>query len=1606
MEGISLGSAFLRLYGDRSALDQELERLKRQTDQLERNGINVPVNADTRDATRELTGLRGRLQQLQDTLNQIGQGLRGDGDAWSSLADSLSGLAGRAAESGGAMGRMGSMLGNAGAAAARAIPILGQLGMAAMGVQAVFQGLSGAINGVIGPLAALSQEAGRFNQQVAEASIFATNAFAVIGPDGKAIEGTANQMRALRGTISKEYKEIQKEVAQISGATASQIYDGFNIILQNVSALGSEGEDLSNVRKLATRLAAGMNTLNVPGDQLTSEMYSLLSGDVQMYDKLGRDLYGPNASQIIKKLQAEDKFYEDLMGKLEKLYDGQKVLSESLVNVQSNFSDVFETISSEGGQALERGLAKSLKAVLNPLDELQGSFMGFMRAANEFLEPIMRILGEIGGWFVSVGSAIASTLQVVMDLLALGASVIGSVLGPALRGVGKALTAAAKGFELIASLVSAVVRPITTLFRILGDQGNQDVDGAFDPIIEGLDSLIGFAERASQVIARPFIEYAKWRAWARGKSAGKSDEQIKGEQDEIETEFAKALGQSDAPTLRALKLGRETEDLLNEINQRLGSGSTRQLNIAKETSQLVQDRIKNEITGLEQGVKLLQTQKGLQESMNQLAEARRGIAMSRAGFAVQVAGSPEARLAAEERKNELAARQEQERINERKALLGTERQLLQLQLQMQVRQQQIQQEQLKIQRLEIQIQRDKAMGAAKDVANKLNNAAPGSSEYRALREQWKILGDEYELRRKQLAIMDRTVALSFEAEAGARRTNAIEQQRLGIQGQVLDVQGQAAGLTLQQQQTLTRLQRQEQELKNQLTAQQNARNNLIKAAEQELQALQRQEKTQQGIQEIERARMESRKAAADAEVQTAERELRAVQARDGASTGRDYLAAQIEAIAAGTKGFVSEADATRRLYDAKGRQLALEQEMQRQQLQAQQERERSELRIAAIQLRITELQTLNLQTELQFRRQQLGLQQQRDALAGSSTIPGAPPAPVLPPPAGGSGAGSRGFGTLSVGAIKGLARAAGFNDRDASIMAAIAMAESGGRSSALNNNPGTGDLSFGLWQVNMIGRMGPERRRQFGISSNEALFNPEVNAAAARQVKASQGFAAWSVYRSGAYKAYLPAALQAQAIDPGASIGATGQAPTSLGNDLLQNSTDLVRVEGDLARIRGEQVQLQTQEAQLSERLALGLGALETNQAAQRAQFQTDQLRAQLTAEVLNSFKGRLAVGVADAFATGMTGAVRGVFAAIRSGQSVGDAINGAMERMADQVLETILSAALKPMQDAIYENILGGLLGNDLKAVEQQVAAQQQAAAQGLTSAGQVLQTAGQGLQAAAQAISSAASGATGAAGAGAAASGAAGSSNSGGLTWPAIPDFPETEGSAGPSPNGPDPAKEQAKQAKQAKSTAEKSQELQKAMGAATMAFAGVALAMNGIEQLGKGGTYNTLMGLASVFGAIGSIAGAFGSFASTKKRATGGPVSARMPYLVGEQGPELFVPGASGQILNADRSQRLFNQTREAAGATAFASTRNAVAQQQAAARENDAGRALADALLAPADPLKVAFETTRINSVDYVTADQFRAGMTQSAERGRALTLAALKNSVKTRRMVGV
>lgn len=81
---------------------------------------------------------------------------------------------------------------------------------------------------------------------------------------------------------------------------------------------------------------------------------------------------------------------------------------------------------------------------------------------------------------------------------------------------------------------------------------------------------------------------------------------------------------------------------------------------------------------------------------------------------------------------------------------------------------------------------------------------------------------------------------------------------------------------------------------------------------------------------------------------------------------------------------------------------------------------------------------------------------------------------------------------MTPAAIYQLAIDTGFPPDTAVKMVAIAMKESSGNPRAYNGRPP--DDSYGLWQINMYGALGPARLAEYGLASKDQLFDPAVNA--------------------------------------------------------------------------------------------------------------------------------------------------------------------------------------------------------------------------------------------------------------------------------------------------------------------------------------------------------------------------------------------------------------------------------------------------------------------------------------------------------------------------------
>lgn len=95
---------------------------------------------------------------------------------------------------------------------------------------------------------------------------------------------------------------------------------------------------------------------------------------------------------------------------------------------------------------------------------------------------------------------------------------------------------------------------------------------------------------------------------------------------------------------------------------------------------------------------------------------------------------------------------------------------------------------------------------------------------------------------------------------------------------------------------------------------------------------------------------------------------------------------------------------------------------------------------------------------------------------------------------------------LSKDELRSILNKAGFTGKGLEMAMVIAFYESTYRPYALNRSSNC----YGLFQINMTGSMGKVRREKYGLSKNEDLFNPFINASIA--YKMSNGGKNWSAW--------------------------------------------------------------------------------------------------------------------------------------------------------------------------------------------------------------------------------------------------------------------------------------------------------------------------------------------------------------------------------------------------------------------------------------------------------------------------------------------------------------
>ena len=106
----------------------------------------------------------------------------------------------------------------------------------------------------------------------------------------------------------------------------------------------------------------------------------------------------------------------------------------------------------------------------------------------------------------------------------------------------------------------------------------------------------------------------------------------------------------------------------------------------------------------------------------------------------------------------------------------------------------------------------------------------------------------------------------------------------------------------------------------------------------------------------------------------------------------------------------------------------------------------------------------------------------------------------------------RGKTSLTPAELVDLLKTVGFEGKSLRTAWAITMRESRGHPLSHNTSKYSGDNSYGLFQINMLGYLGADRREKFGIKTNAQLLDPVTNAQAAFYMSArGTNFGSWGL---------------------------------------------------------------------------------------------------------------------------------------------------------------------------------------------------------------------------------------------------------------------------------------------------------------------------------------------------------------------------------------------------------------------------------------------------------------------------------------------------------------
>ena len=304
--------------------------------------------------------------------------------------------------------------------------------------------------------------------------------------NGNKITDPLEAINALSGQIDERVASIRKRTLELAGVTSSQVLEVFGLVAQQSGQIGASLKEAEN---LAISFAGALGTFGIPLYQARQEITSILQGNITTDSYLAKSLQ--ITPEDIQKARTQVggivKFLEDKLGTA---VAGQAIAAKQLEGVVSNIVEVWEEFGLAVGQVALQPLINGLTFVFETLIDS--------------LDVIKKIGAQVGKIGAGIGSGLAGAAGFnSLDGNGTGAAAQRQAeqLFKTIEGAfGSLNTKLAETFDSINKALSRVLTELGKVIAVLTDAFAQLAGAVLDLGLEQIKAVTGALAQVAPIL--------------------------------------------------------------------------------------------------------------------------------------------------------------------------------------------------------------------------------------------------------------------------------------------------------------------------------------------------------------------------------------------------------------------------------------------------------------------------------------------------------------------------------------------------------------------------------------------------------------------------------------------------------------------------------------------------------------------------------------------------------------------------------------------------------------------------------------------------------------------------------------------------------------------------------------------------------------------------------------------------------------------------------------------------------------------------------------------------------------------------------------------------